>query len=428
MGTLLHDIRYGNRTRVINPRLKVLGLIFLLCLPALRKLDGPSETKSLSDAHQMFLLRDAVSHLPRHSGFYQGEVACAFNNTVHCDDIFKQVLAAGPEAATAKQIHHIWAYVALRNGEYAHAMREMDALVLIDPQDSDAADTQPFVKALSGFPDQAIARGSLSKVTVQLKGGKLPVVINGKSASYFFDTGAGLSTLSASEALRLGIDIHDVSGSASDVNGTKLLFRVGLARSLSIGGIVMNNVAFLIASDEQQPFAQMDPGERGLIGLPVLLALGSIHWSPDGRFEADRTPQPQNIAASNLFFDDLMLITQAGFERQELPFIVDTGAETTDLWPKFAAAASDLIRNSSRRESHSVTGVGGEQKFEAISVPKVVLHLGGQSVVLQPAHLLQTQQRPVGQWFYGNIGIDLFGQGKSVLIDFRKMTLDLQTR
>jgi hypothetical protein len=221
--------------------------------------------------------------------------------------------------------------------------------------------------------------------------------------------------------------MHDVKskGGSTDVNGSRVLFRIALAKTLSVGGIVLNNVAFLVTSNQQPPFADMEPGERGLIGLPVLLALKSVKWSREGTFEADRSPKPENITAANLCFDDLMLITAATFKQHQLPFVLDTGAVTTDLWPKFAGVAGELIRKSGSHEARAVTGMGGEQTFEAISIPKVILRVGGEAVVLQPAHVLQVQQRSIGEWFYGNLGIDLLGQAKTVSFDFRTMRLSL---
>ena len=70
-------------------------------------------------------------------------------------------------------------------------------------------------------------------------------------------------------------------------------------------------------------------------------------------------------------------------------------------------------------------GMGGGQKFEVISVPKVTLNSGGKSVALQPAQVLKTQQRTDGQWFYGNLGIDLLRQAQRVVINFKTMTLNL---
>jgi predicted aspartyl protease len=134
----------------------------------------------------------------------------------------------------------------------------MDALLAIDPQNSDAKDTRPVIEALSHFPDQAVQETGATRAAVQLDSGILPLLINGGKASYFFDTGANLSTLSESEALRLGMEIHDVKseGASTDINGNRVLFRIALAKSLSVGGIALNNVAFLVASNGQQPFVR----------------------------------------------------------------------------------------------------------------------------------------------------------------------------
>jgi len=132
-----------------------------------------------------------------------------------------------------------------------------------------------------------------------------------------------------------------------------------------------------------------------------------------------------NLPAANMFFDGLNLITQAGFERRALTFVLDTGASTSELWPKFAGVARDLIHKSSTRELNKVLGMGGGEKSAVTSIPRVVLELGGKSVALQPAHILETQQRTESKWFYGNLGIDLLRQAQRVTINFKTMTLKL---
>jgi hypothetical protein len=79
------------------------------------------------------------------------------------------------------------AAVALREGRYRRALQEIDALLLVDPNDSDGKGSRPLVEVLSNFPDQAVQ--GASKATVQMDNGKLPLLINGTRASYFFDTG-----------------------------------------------------------------------------------------------------------------------------------------------------------------------------------------------------------------------------------------------
>jgi predicted aspartyl protease len=404
-----------------------LALVVLFFPPAFWAIAEQSEPSRQFDAHQMFLLRDEIRRHPVLPDFYAGQLACAFNDIATCEARFKNVIATDPKSSAAKQARHTLAYALFREGRYARSFNEIEALLKIDSKDADALGTRPFFEALSHFPDQAVQENGTTKATVQMDDGKLPLLINGQKASYFFDTGANLSTLSESEALRLGLEIRDVSsdGGSSDVNGNKVLFRVALAKSLALGDIVLNNVAFLVAGNEQQPFVDMDAGQRGLVGLPVLRAFASIKWSREGLFEIDRSTRQANTGASNLCFDDLLLIVEASFERHELPFVLDTGATTTDLWPKFAEVAKDLIRKSGSHDSHTVTGVGGSQKFEATSIPRVILQLGGKSVMLQPAHVLETQQRVQTRWFYGNLGIDILGQAQEVALDFRTMTIGL---
>src|SRR5690348_16373443 len=89
----------------------------------------------------------------------------------------KRVLSANSTSATAKQIHHILAYVALREGRYTDALREFDAILAIDPNDSDARDTRPIVEGLSHFPNTFAQTGDSNNPVVHMDGGKLPLAI-----------------------------------------------------------------------------------------------------------------------------------------------------------------------------------------------------------------------------------------------------------
>ena len=199
-------------------RVGVVGLSVLLFCPTLSAVDNQAELKRRSDAHQMFLLRDALGGHLRSFHFYAGEIACAVNDTASCEEKFGQVLAVEPNSPAAKQIHHILGAVALRQGRYARALQEINALLRLDPNDSDAKGSLPLLEALSRFPDQSVQ--GASKATVQLDDGKLPLLINGRKASYFFDSGANLSTLTESDALRFGMEIHGL-GSRRSFDGHK---------------------------------------------------------------------------------------------------------------------------------------------------------------------------------------------------------------
>ena len=101
-------------------------------------LKSQTEITAYADARAMFLLRDALSRERHPAGFLAAQVACAFNDTTACEDKFKKILATQTGPATAKQIHHILASAALRQGRYRRAWQELDALLAIDPNDADA--------------------------------------------------------------------------------------------------------------------------------------------------------------------------------------------------------------------------------------------------------------------------------------------------
>jgi len=128
-----------------------------------------------------------------------------------------------------------------------------------------------------------------------------------------------------------------------------------LAKSLALGGIELSNVAFLVASNDNR-LCGYGLDSAALVGLPVLRALGSITWTREGMFEADRSSALEAIAA-NICFDDLNVITQARFEGKALPFVLDTGAETSEPVAKMAGIIRGLIRKSGTHESHAVNGM-----------------------------------------------------------------------
>ena len=152
----------------------LLGLPVLLGAFALSARTGTSELRKLSDTHKFFLLRNALSTYPQAPDFYQGEVACVFNQTTACEEKFKKVLTVNPKGMEAEHIHHILAAVALRQGQYRRSLQELDALLTLNPNDGDAKGSRPLIEALSHFPDQR-AQGATT-ASAQLEDGRLPVV------------------------------------------------------------------------------------------------------------------------------------------------------------------------------------------------------------------------------------------------------------
>lgn len=152
--------------------------------------------------------------------------------------------------------------------------------------------------AFGQYPEQAVAERRFSSVRYRVKDGNLfiPVSVNSRSSTYIVDTGAAFSTLSESEATRLGLAIHDASGhEAGDSAGLKFGVRIAIADRLKVGNVQLRHVPFQVVRDDQQPFIKLPAGKQGVLGLPVLLALETMRWrerkpapTSRGRFFCER--------------------------------------------------------------------------------------------------------------------------------------------
>jgi hypothetical protein len=90
------------------------------------------------------------------------------------------------------------------------------------------------------------------------------------------------------------------------------------------------HVAFLGVPDLQQPFVDLPPGKRAILGLPLLLALKTIRWNKDGTIEVGASSK-RKIHGTDICFDDLTAITEVEFQSRKLEFALDSGAAYTHL-------------------------------------------------------------------------------------------------
>ena len=382
-----------------------------------------AKLKLLFNDRRWFDLRDSVS--PRGtSAFYQGLVACAFNEIHHCEQKLGTVITSHPKSDEAIEAHRRLASLYLIHGRYREALAHVDAVLTIHPEDSDALSVRPLLATLSEFPDQRTVR--MQSTTLQLQEGGLPFSINGVQATYWFDTGANFSVMSESEAKRFGLQIRSVATKARVSTGEQVAFRIAVAKEMSFGSIRLRNVAFLVFPDNQPPFNDGPTGSRGLIGIPILLEFEKFVWGADKTFEIAPKSVSAHAPHPTLCFDGNTPVTQVQFGDRNLSFVLDTGATNTDLFPPFSTAFPELIRNSEKTDSYKMEGVGSVKNMNAAILESVRFVIGGFPVVLKPANVLLTPTGETSKFYHGNLGIDLLQQAHRTIFDFKAMTLTLQ--
>jgi hypothetical protein len=378
--------------------------------------------KGLYEGHQWFELRNQISKEGA-SAFYRGAVACAFNAPPRCQRELLTVIGAAPRSDGAIEAHRLLASAYFAHGRYSDALAQLDAIIAVRSTDRDALSDRPLLAVLAEFPDQRIHPGH---TTVKLALGAVPLSINGIQATYSFDTGADLSVMTEEEARRFGLEIRPAPLKAHDVSGQAFDYRIAVANELSIGSVQLTHVAFLVVPDSRPPFNGLAAGSRGLLGLPVLLALRRFSWDADNTFEITSISPTHRTSHPNLCLDGKHPVAEIRYEHRNLLFTLDTGSVSTDLYPPFAAAFPELVRPAMKSQSYEVEGVGGVTKMSAIPLHPLRFAVGGVPVILKSASVWGKSTTASSRIFAGNLGMDILRQARKTTVDFGEMTITLQ--
>lgn len=375
--------------------------------------------KSVYETRQLFELREAVNSSS--PVFYQGLVACAFNQLLDCETKLNSVIEAAPLSTEARQARTTLAAVYFRSGRYRKCLAQSKAMLAVNPDDP-VKESQPLVEALARLPDQSVTERQPSKVELRAWGEDLaiPLKVNGRQATYAFDTGSFAVMVSSAEAKRVGLKLYDIDPEAK-VNG--LPVRLGLAKHLDIGGFHFKNVAFVVFSDDREPFKDMPADERGIVGLPTLLAFGNFSWGKDQVFEFGQR-LPTNSGESNIAFDEQSVLVRVQHQGVKLTFGLDTGGETTTLERPFAERFAGLVQKTGTKGEKTINQIGSSREIESIVLPQVELQVGNFPAMLKPAYILMNA--PDNGCHYGSLGMDLMKQPAKTTIDFESMTLRME--
>jgi hypothetical protein len=383
--------------RVWLTRLAALWLAGPLCFGA--------DLESLRREGRWFDLRDALK-TQNGSTLDRGAAAAAFQHLREAERLLK----SNRDSASRDVLSAMF----VRNGLYqkARGVLKANEAVAEDPEG---------IGMLAQLADQSIVSTGVSRIRGEIRWKLLfaPVSVNGHDAKAMLDTGSDVSVVSESEAGRLGLKIAGavtLAGLAQE----KGRARLGTAEHFEIGGLRLRNVAFWILSDEQPPFSNLPRGERIVLGLPVLLAMGGLRWSHDGMIEigakiAGRDP--------NLCFDKMDLVVRVEFQGKNLEMFFDTGSNQTNLLPRFSHDFPEIAR-AARKTSNTLRGVMGSSEVEAAELDEIALRLHGAEVMVRPARILMKSPLASGDRLHGWIGFDSLERGGAV--DFRAMIATIE--
>jgi len=382
------------------------------------------DLETLYETHQLFELRDALK-APGAPPFFKAAVAAAFNATTAEKDL-RAVIKADAQSAEANEARALLIAMFERTGRFADAARELNALVAAQPDAAGTEDAAALFGVFAKHPAQTISgSGPVAISSSVVNGGVfVPITINGVAATYLVDTTASISRLSGLEARRAGLQIERaVTREVDQESGAPIYMRMAVADRLTIGGMELQNVAFLVVNDDEKPFSDLAEGQRGAIGLPVLTALRNIRWSADGKFEAAFPSTSKATTRPNICFDGLTPLTEAALGTDKFSLVLDTGATVTELWPFFAHQFTSLLKSGTKGTERE-NFVSGRVQVPIVQLASVPLRIGGREMPVGPVKVMMQSTEPL--WYHGRLGLDALSHAKRVTIDFQRLQLSVE--
>src|ERR1700722_934895 len=402
--------------------------MFRLGLPALLTASllfaQTSSTESLKSLYEAGKWAELQEALPKTTGYdlYRGAVAVTFHQDLReAESHLRAVIKAAPKSEEAYEAYEWLSHLYFYSGQYYRLVSTMEARWSAFPERPGQDQEKGEIAGFRGLPDQVTASVRPSTLRHEDHSIFIPLFVNGKAATFFFDTGAWPNVMSESEAKRLGLRFAEASGTIGTMTN-RASFRTAVADELVAGGVRLKNVSFTVFPDDSEPWSLLPLGRRGAIGIPVILAFRTLRWAQDGTIRIGEKPAPFDVHNANLMFDNDHLAIRVQLAGRPAFGAVDTGAEGTDLLRELAVQFPSILE-SGKKGTTQVRGIGGAELYESVTVPEITFEIGGIHAILRSQDVLMNRGI---RSYIANFGLDIFQQGRAFTFDFTAMRLELE--
>jgi hypothetical protein len=230
-----------------------------------------------------------------------------------------------------------------------------------------------LVRLLEELPDLVIvSRKPAAVAYTTWRGGQIvtPLMINGQAARFVLDTDMNMSVISEAGAKRLGMRVSANEVAFAGVTGSSAPGgHTAVAGRLKVGGTEFRNVPFLVVPDSTGKLMEYPVEERGILDLPVMLAIQIFKWNREHRLELGfNSPGGRRVA--NLCFDDTDPLVEGTVESRRVAFVLDTGSAHSAAWPVFVKEFPALLQEA-RKGSQELIGLSGTGQVDAAVMPEL---------------------------------------------------------
>lgn len=391
-----------------------------------------TQLRQLQGRSQFFQLREALQQTgwgESETLFYRALVESRFGQEPAAVVDLQKFLATASDPVLQRKAYEELASSLVRLGRYGDAERALGDALRFTPLDdiarADGENLRALYESLADVGPQTVEFGEETPTQADfnpLGSWDVPVEVNGHKGKWIFDTGANWSTVSESEAAAMGLALRQTSTYVKGSPGTKNPLRMAIARDLRFGNAHLRNVVFLVLSDEALYVGPLKYQIRGILGLPVIRALGCVTISAKGAIHIETKGAPGH-GEPNLFLDGWDLIVEVRHGNRRLEMDLDTGANATSLSPSFRDALMPDEIASLKSTRDRTAGAGGIVSRKTEVMPTLRLEIFGRTEELTKVSLVS--QQPTGDTSYrdGTLGMDALTPGFT--LDFRAMQLRL---
>lgn len=338
------------------------------------------------------------------------------------DDIIVSQKAALPDSII-RDLYALQADNAIKSYDYKVAKNSTAYILdhyshLLDS--TDLADYRNSLTLWSALEDQSkqtveIAGSSRIKIIKDMAGLKTLEVHNATdTCDFVFDTGANLSTTSASVARQMNMTLLPSKIEAATITADKVEAQLAICPKLSLGHIDIYNAVFLVLDDSALSFPEIGYQIYGIIGFPVIEALREIQITADGYFIVP-DKETDFDGKSNMAMDELTPLIAI----DNKPYAMDTGADKTMLYTPYYLDNKASIDSAYTKTTARFGGAAGGMECEAYEID-VTLRVLDKTAALTKVSLI-TDNSKLKRKTYGNIGQDLISQFDKMTLNFNKM-------
>jgi hypothetical protein len=389
---------------------------------------------NLLKAHQ-FVEMDKLNNQEKGKDFFYYQAV--FENV--CNRPLASVNSLNKLDKTASEFRNSFKYWKLKNDnyvklhQYKNAYKSSVTLTNLFKDNfttdelKDELNTQKIWQVLSKQKPQIIQKPDTVTINTIKDKGKLTTLkvrANNIESDFVFDTGAGISCITETNALKMGLTVFppndiEIQGFTGEMTNV----RVGLAPKLEIGKIVIKNAYFLVYPDSAFSFGGGAYTINGIVGFPIAKELGTLVIEKN---QITVLNEAENLTDKNLFIDLLRPVLMLSFNGVTLPFNFDSGASGTEFTKSFYDKFKTDLVDLKTKEVNSA-GAGGKTITKTIFVAEnFKMKLSNQEISFDKIKIDADDYGVYGKDNFGNIGQNLLKQYNRVIISFKNNYLRLE--